>query len=35
MEGCGGGLEGAIGGEATVGAATSRATTATPEGSGV
>src|SRR3954470_14957824 len=35
MEGCGGGLEGTIGGEATVGAATSRETAAAPEGSGV
>jgi hypothetical protein len=35
MAGAGGGFEGTIGGEATVGVATSRATAAAPEGSGV
>jgi len=34
MAGAGGGFEGAIGGEATVGAATSRAATGALEGSG-
>jgi len=34
MAGAGGGFEGAIGGEETVGAAISRETAAAPEGSG-